>query len=294
MRAMFDPKGILVAMVTPMDENEKINEAELRNQVNRMVNAGVHGLFCLGTTGEFYALDMEEKIEVIRIVVEENRGRLPVCAGTGCITTKDTIYLSKKAQELGVDAISVITPYFVAVSQDELYDHYRRIAESVDLPIIIYNIPPRTGVHINYKTVSKLSRIPNIIGIKDSSGNFDNILRYIEETDDNFRVLSGTDSLILWTLMAGGTGGISGLANLFPERISSIYEHWKKGNIEEARKAQDSIRPIRDVVSLGNPTSVVKRTMNLMGYPVGPAREPVSGMNEKLDEEIKRVLELYK
>lgn len=291
---MFDPKGILVAMVTPMDENEKINEAELRNQVNRMVNAGVHGLFCLGTTGEFYALDMEEKIEVIRIVVEENRGRLPVCAGTGCITTKDTIYLSKKAQELGVDAISVITPYFVAVSQDELYDHYRRIAESVDLPIIIYNIPPRTGVHINYKTVSKLSRIPNIIGIKDSSGNFDNILRYIEETDDNFRVLSGTDSLILWTLMAGGTGGISGLANLFPERISSIYEHWKKGNIEEARKAQDSIRPIRDVVSLGNPTSVVKRTMNLMGYPVGPAREPVSGMNEKLDEEIKRVLELYK
>lgn len=291
---MYEPKGIIVAMVTPMTADEKINEKELRNQVNRMVDGGIHGLFCLGTNGEFYALDMEEKLEVIRIVLDENRGRLPVCAGTGCITTKDTIYLSRKAQELGVDAVSIITPYFVSVSQEELYNHYKEIAESVNIPIIIYNIPARTGVHIDYKTVARLSLIPNIIGIKDSSGNFDNILRYIEETGDHFKVLCGSDSLILWTLMAGGAGAISGLANLFPERVSSIYEFWCQGNIEEAKKVQYSLRPIRDTLKLANPNSVVKRAMNLLGYEVGPARSPVSGMNEKLDEELKKVLALYK
>jgi len=292
---MYRPEGILAAMATPMTEDEKINEKELRNQVNRMIKAGVHGLFCLGTNGEFYALSMEEKLEVIRIVVDENKGRLPVCAGTGCITTAETIYLSRKAQELGVDAVSIISPYFVAVSQDELYNHYKEIAESIDIPIILYNIPMRTGVNFDYKTVARLSKIPNIVGIKDSSGNFDNILRYIESTNkDEFIVLSGNDSLILWTLMAGGTGGISGIANLFPELVASIYELWKAGKFDEARKAQDRLRPIRDTLKLGNPNSVVKRAMNLLGYPVGPARKPVSGDPEKLDPALKEAIKLYK
>lgn len=291
---MYKPEGILAAMVTPMTEDEVINEKELRSQVNRMVDAGIHSLFCLGTNGEFYALNKDEKVEVMRIVVDECRGRIPVCAGTGCITTKETIELSRKAKETGVDAVSIITPYFAAVSQDELIKHYTSIAESVDIPIILYNIPARTGVNIDYKTVSKLSRIANIVAAKDSSGNFDNILRYIEETDKDFSVLSGNDSLILWTLAAGGCGGIAGTANLFPELLVSIYELWKCGRFEEAKKAQDSLRPIRDTLKLANPNSVVKRAMNLLGYPVGPARSPVSGDGEKLDKELLKVLELYK
>jgi 4-hydroxy-tetrahydrodipicolinate synthase len=291
---MYEPTGIIVAMVTPMTPDEEINEKELRRQVNRMIDADVHGLFCLGTNGEFYALSMEEKLEVIRIVLDENKGRLPVCAGTGCITTKDTIYLSQKAQELGVDALSIITPYFVSISQEELFNHYKQIAGAIDIPIIIYNIPARTGIHIDSRTVAKLSLIPNIIGIKDSSGNFNNILRYIEETGEHFKVLSGNDSLILWTLIAGGSGAISGIANLFPERLSSIYGLWRQGNIEKAKKVQHSIRPIRDTLKLANPNSVVKRAMNLLGYEVGPARSPVSGIDEKLDEELNKVLALYK
>ncbi len=290
---MYRPYGVLPALATPMTEDEKINEKELRNQVNRMIAAGVHGIFCLGTNGEFYALTMEEKKEVIRIVLDENRGRLPICAGTGCITTRETIELTQKAKDLGVDAVSIITPYFVAVSQEELYDHYRIIARSVDVPIILYNIPSRTGVSLSCDTVYKLSQISNIIGIKDSSGNFDNILGYIEQTDEDFAVISGTDSLILWTLMAGGKAGVSGLANIIPERIAAIYELWKKGDQKGAEKAQSSIRPLRDCLSFGNPNSVVKRAMNLMGYPVGPARGPVPGTDGRNDEEILRVVKLY-
>lgn len=291
---MFIPKGIISAIVTPMTPDEKINEQELRSQVNRMIQAGVHGLFCLGTNGEFYALSFEEKLEVIKIVVSENNGRLPVYAGTGCVTTRNTIHLSQKAEELGVSALSVITPYFAALSQDEIYNHYKEVASAVTLPIILYNIPMRTGNSIDYHTLLRLIEIKNIVGIKDSSGNFDNMLRYIEESKGSVAVLSGNDSLILSALMAGGTGAISGIANLFPEILVSIYQLWEKGDIAAAQKVQASLRPIRDTLKLGNPNSVVKRAMNFLGYNAGPARRPAVSISEKADEQIKKALAHYK
>lgn len=281
-------------MVTPMKDDETVNEQELRNQVNRLIAAGVHGLFCLGTNGEFYALSLEEKLAVIAAVVDETRGRLPVYAGTGCVTTQDTVRLSQQAKDLGVDALSIVTPYFVAVSQEELVNHYREIAESVNIPIVLYNIPVRTGNSIDHKTLAKLTRYRNIVGIKDSSGNFDTILRYIEETDGSVAVLSGNDSLILSALMAGGAGGISGVANLFPETLVKIYSLWKEGRIDEAKQVQSSLRPIRDTFRLGNPNSIVKRAMTLLGHNVGPARRPTDGGGGKLDEEILRALAFYK
>jgi 4-hydroxy-tetrahydrodipicolinate synthase len=290
---MYEAKGIFAAMVTPMNEDETINEQELRNQVNRMIQAGINQLFCLGTNGEFYALDRPEKERVMEIVVDECRGRVPVCAGTGCVTTRETVALSKRAQEIGVDAISVITPYFVAISHKELCQHYEKLAANVDIPIILYNIPMRTGVNIDYKTVAQLSKIENIVGVKDSSGSFDNILKYIESTSDGFSVLSGNDSLVLWTLLAGGKGGISGIANLFPEKLAKIYALWGSGDIEEAKKVQTSLRPIRDTLALANPNSVTKLAMNLLGYPVGPARSPVTGDRQLLDDTLRRTLALY-
>jgi 4-hydroxy-tetrahydrodipicolinate synthase len=291
---MFKPKGIITPVITPMTEDEKINEKELRNQINRLINSGVEGVFCLGTNGEFYALTSEEKLAVIKITVDENRGRVPVYAGAGCVTTGETIDLSQKAKELGVDALSIISPYFAAVSQDDIYNHYSQIAEAVDLPIILYNIPARTGNNIGYQTVKKLAKYPNIIGIKDSSGNFDNTLRYIENTDARLAVLAGNDSLILWTLLAGGCGAIAGTSNLFPELVVSIYKLWETGKIEEANAQQQKLRPFRDVMAMGNPNSVVKRAMNLMGYPVGPARRPTTCSSSKIDEALIKVLELYK
>ncbi len=280
--------GIISAMVTPMFEDGTINETELKNQINRQIESGANGIFCLGTNGEAYILNKEEKIRVMELFVEEAKGRVPVYAGTGCIGTKDTIELSLKAQEIGVDVLSVISPYFAAISQKELYEHYAALAKSVNLPIVLYNMPARTGNNIDYITVSKLAEnFKNIIGIKDSSGNFDNILRYIENTDkESFSVLSGNDSLILWTLVAGGKGGITAVANILPEIMVSIYKYWSEGDFDKARKAQDSIRPIRDCFKYGNPNSIVKRATNLIGQPVGPCRRPFGIISEEADNAI--------
>lgn len=291
---MFKPQGIITPILTPLTETEKFNEKEMRNQINRLIKAGVSGIFALGTNGEFYAFSQEEKIEIIKVAVDEVNGRVPVYAGTGCITTQETIELSKIAKSLGVDVLSVISPYFTNISQDDLYRHYSSIAEAVDLPILLYNIPARTGNNIAYTTVKKLAKYENIIGIKDSSGNFDNTLKYIENTDPRLNVLAGSDSLILWTLMAGGTGAISGCSNVFPELMVSIYKLWSEGKIEEANEAQKKIRPFRNVMQMGNPNSVVKRAVNLLGYPVGPAREPSNCNNPEIDAALLEVFKLYK
>ena len=225
---MFQPRGIIAPLVTPFTQDDHIHRVELKKQVNRLINAGVNGIFALGTTGEFYALSEKEKLEVLETVIDETHGRVPVYAGSGCISTSETIALSKKAQELGADALTLISPYYVAVSQEDIFIHFKEIAESIDAPILLYNIPARTGNNIEYTTVKKLcSSCRNIVGIKDSSGNFDNTLRYIEDTDERLAVLSGNDSLILWTLLAGGRGAVAGTVNVFPELVVSIYNAWE-------------------------------------------------------------------
>ena len=283
-------KGIIPPIVTPMNEDESVNEKELRNQVNRQIKGGIHGLFPFGTNGEGYILNEKEKEEVLSIVIDETKGRVPVYAGTGCISTKDTIRQSQMAESLGADVLSIITPSFAAASQNELYDHYKAVAEAVDMPIVLYNIPARTGNALAPATVAKLSKIPNIVGAKDSSGNFDNMLQYIEQTRDSkdFAVLSGNDSLILWNLLAGGTGGIAGCANVFPE--ASIYNYFAAGDLENARKAQDSIRSFRGCFKYGNPNTIVKTAVNLLGYPVGKCRAPFNQVPEEGIEALKKVL----
>lgn len=285
-------KGIIPPIVTPMNEDESINGQELRNQVNRQIKGGVHGLFPFGTNGEGYILNEKEKEEVLSIVIDETKGRVPVYAGTGCISTKDTIRQSQMAKSLGADVLSIITPSFAAASQNELYEHYKAVAEAVDMPIVLYNIPARTGNALAPATVARLSRIENIVGAKDSSGNFDNMLQYIEQTRErgDFAVLSGNDSLILWNLLAGGTGGIAGCANVFPEVMASIYNYFVAGDLENARKAQDSIRSFRGCFKYGNPNTIVKTAVKLLGYPVGKCRAPFNQVPEEGIEALKKVL----
>lgn len=286
-------KGVIVPLLTPMNADETINEKELRNQVNHQIESGIHALFPLGTNGEAYILSREEKEQVLKIVVDEAKGRVPVYGGTGCVSTKETIELSLKAKEIGIDVLSIITPSFAAASQDELYEHYKEVAEAVDLPIVLYNIPARTGNALAPATVEKLSKIPNIVGVKDSSGNFDNMLQYIEKTRyrKDFAVLSGNDSLILWCLLAGGRGGIAGCANVFPSTMASIYDTFIAGNLEKAREIQDSIRSFRDCFKFGNPNTIVKTAVSLLGYPVGKCRKPFCQVPEAGIEAIKKVLE---
>lgn len=279
---MKEIKGIIVPILTPMHEDETVNYEELVNQIERLIAAGVHGIFVFGTNGEGYILDEEEKAEIIRVAVKTVNGRVPVYAGTGCVSTRDTIRMSQKAKELGADVLSIITPSFAAASQEELIRHYETVANAVDMPILLYNIPARTGNALAPATVQKLSQVANIVGAKDSSGNFDNILQYIEKTrggDKPFTVLSGNDSLILWTLLAGGQGAIAGCANVFPHTMVSIYEKFIAGDLEGARKAQDSIRPFRDIFKFGNPNTIVKTAVKELGYPVGLCRAPFNSLS---------------
>lgn len=287
-------KGIIPPILTPMNADETVNLVELRNQIERMLEGGVHGIFPVGTNGEGYILSEEEKIEVLRATIEQVNGRVPVYAGTGCISTRDTIRMSKKAEELGADVLSIITPSFALASQKELYDHYVEVAKNVNIPIVLYNIPARTGNKLLPETVAKLAKdVDNIMGAKDSSGDWDNLLAYINLTKDldkDFRVLSGNDSLILPCLEAGGAGGIAGCANVYPHVMASIYDLFKEGKLEEAKTAQDSIASFRAVFKYGNPNTVVKKAVSLLGYPVGDCRRPFNYLVEEGVEELKKVL----
>ena len=285
-------KGIIAAMVTSMHDDESLNIEEIKNQVNRQIAAGVDGVFCLGTNGEAYILSEDEKLRIIETVVKTADGRVPVYAGTGMPGTADTIRLSRKAKELGVDVLSVISPCFAAISQDEIYNHYAELASAVDLPVVMYNMPARTGNNINPDTVARLSKVPGIVGVKDSSGNFDNMKQYIELTDpETFSVLSGNDALILWNLLAGGSGGITAVANIYPEVMVSIYHHFLAGDLEAAKKAQDSIRPIRNCFKFGNPNTVTKTAARLAGNPVGPCRRPFCSLSDAAVAKIKETVE---
>jgi 4-hydroxy-tetrahydrodipicolinate synthase len=288
---MSEIHGLMPAIITPMNDDETVHVEMLREQVRRQLAAGAHGIFCLGTNGEFYSLTHEEKHAVMETVVDEVKGLRPVVAGVGCITTRETVVLAREVERIGVDAISVIVPYFVGVSQDQLYRHYRRVAESVSIPLLIYNIPMRTGNNIELDTVGRLAEVENIIGIKDSTGMIESVQQLIRETDDDFSVFVGTDSLILDTLVAGGAGAVSGCANVFPEIMVRIYDSWRAGDIADARRVQGMVDPIRSTFKLGNPNSIVKRAVNLLGYPVGPAREPVNIDSPDIDAAIKKALE---
>ena len=293
MKTAADIKGIICAMVTPMRADESVNLAGVRRQTRHQIDAGVHGVFCLGTNGEGYILSHKEKLEVAQAMIDENAGRLLVYVGTGCVSTRETVELSREAERLGADVLSVVCPYFAAASQEELYRHFAEVASSVSIPVLLYNIPMRTGVNLSVDTVKRLAQIPNIVGIKDSSGNFDQILQYIEKTPKDFIVLSGNYSLALWTLQAGGKGGICGIANLFPRIMVSIYESFLKGDFASARRASDSIRPIRDCFKLGNPNSIVKLAANLLGQDVGPCRKPFYTDDPEVRQKVLQVLDTY-
>lgn len=288
-------KGIITPILTPMNSDETVNTKELRRQIDRLIDGGVHGIFPFGTNGEGYILDESEKVEVLEATIDQVKGRVPVYAGSGCISTRDTIRMSKKAEKLGADVLSIITPSFAVASQKELYDHYVEVAKHVDTPIVLYNIPARTGNKLLPETVAKLAKdVDIIIGAKDSSGDWENLKAYIHQTrelDKKFYVLSGNDSLILPSLKEGGVGGIAGCSNVYPEVLSSIYRFFCAGDLDKAEKAQDSIASFRAVFQYGNPNTVVKKAVAMLGYPVGQCRRPFHYLCEEGEEALKKVLE---
>ena len=287
-------KGIIPPIITPFNEDESINVPELRAQVNRLIAGGVHALFPFGTNGEGYILNGEEKKLVLETVIEETNGRVPVYAGTGCISTRETIQQSKMAKDMGADVLSIITPSFALASQKELYDHYVAVAKEVNIPIILYNIPPRTGNKLLPETVQALCRdVDVIVGAKDSSGDIENLKAYIRLTrdlDKDVRILAGNDGAILTCLKEGGAGGIAGRANIWPATVASIYDRFIAGDLEGAQAAQDAIAILQQTFKYGNPNTIIKTAVALQGRNVGKCRAPFNYVPEEGLEAIKKVL----
>ena len=286
----FEAKGIIPAIVTPFTKDKQVNEKVLRELINYLINNGVHGIFILGSQGEFYALEKQEKKRIMEIVVSEVRSRVPVYVGTGTITTRESIVLSKMAEEIGASAVSVITPYFISPSEVELYEHYVAIAKSINLPIVLYNNRGRTGVNLSANLVARLSQIDNIVGIKDSSGALTLTTEYIRSTGDNFSVLAGRDTLILASLLYGGKGAVAASANVAPKLAVSIYEFFIQNKFEEAKNAQMMLVPLRIAFGLGSFPVVIKDALKLIGFDAGPCRCPVKSLDGKRKEELKEVL----
>jgi 4-hydroxy-tetrahydrodipicolinate synthase len=270
-------RGIIPPVATPMQANEDLDLPRLKWFIDHLIASGVHGIFVLGTNSEFYALDEKEKQQVIATAVEHVRGRVPVYAGTGAETTREAVRLTQMAEKEKVDGVSIITPYFISPSQQEIHDHYRRIAEHTELPVILYNNPGTCGgVKIEPDTVARLAKIPNIQGIKDSSGDLQNTNEMMRAVPDSFSVLMGRDTLIFPALMFGAKGAVPATGNIAPKLLVEIYEAFVRGDIEGSKAAQLRLNPIRLSLTLGTAPGGVKAALQLLGMPIGPCRSPVA------------------
>ncbi len=285
--------GIIPPVVTPMTADQELDLHGLRKHIDFMLSKGVHGIFVLGTTGEFYALDEREKQEVTAAAVAHCKGRTPVYVGTGAETTREVVRITKMAEKEGADGVSVIAPYFIKPSQAELVDHFKRVAESTKLPVVLYNNPATCGgLSIEPETCAKLAEVPNIIGIKDSSGDLQNTIEIIRSTPrDRFAVLNGRDTLILAALQFGAQGAIPASCNIAPDLCVGIYEAFAKGDIEAAKSLQSRLHPIRMAMTLGTGNSAVKEAMGVLGRPAGPSRSPLSAFSDEKKAKLKAILE---
>ena len=287
----FVPTGIIPPIITQLTDNGEVNYEVLRQMVNHLIENGVHGLFPMGTTGEFYAFDNETYRKILETVIDETAGRVPVYGGANHITTRGVIELVKICEEVGVDAVSVLTPMFVSQTQDELYAYYKEIAENTSLPIILYNNKPKTNVTIEPATVARLADIDNIVAVKDSTGDMTNAAEYIRLTrDKDFSVLMGRDTLIYAGLCYGATGAIASCANVAPRIAADIYDKYVAGDLAGALDAQYTLAPLRIACSMGTFPAVIKEGLVQEGIPVGKCLSPIGELTAEEKEKLHKVL----
>jgi 4-hydroxy-tetrahydrodipicolinate synthase len=273
---MFKPEGILPALVTPFtDDGKTVDEERLRILVNHCLELGVHGVVPCGTTGEFINLTMEEKKRVIKIVVDEVNGRVPVVAGTGASGTAEALEITKYAKDAGATAALIVTPFYLKPADRGIYEHYNTIASTVDLPIILYNIPQCTGLPLPWQMVEDLAQIPNIVGVKDSSGQLSFILAVLEKVRDKINVLCGHDEVVVAALAAGCSGAILASANIIPDVWIQIYNYVKNGELQKARELQYKVQKIARIIA-GSGAVGTKAALNMLKIKVGPPRQPLS------------------
>ncbi|MGE3804758.1 MAG: 4-hydroxy-tetrahydrodipicolinate synthase [Gemmataceae bacterium] len=283
--------GIIPPVATPMQANEDLDLPRLKSFLDELIAAGCHAVFVLGTNSEFYALDEHEKQQVIATAVTHVNKRVPVYAGTGAESTREAVRLTKMAEKEGVDGVSVITPYFVLPSQQEIFDHYRKVAESTKLPVVLYNNPGTCGgVKIDPPTVGRLAEIPNILGAKDSSGDLQNTIEYIRHVPERFAVMMGRDTLIYSGLVVGAKGAVPATGNFAPKLLVEIYESFVHGDHAASQAAQQRLHPARMALTLGTAPGGVKAALDELGRSIGPSRSPVAALTGDKKEKMRAAL----
>ena len=290
---MFLPEGIVIPVITPVDENGRFNEPVYRQLIDFWADSGIDGVFPFGTTGEFYAFSDEDYRHILEVTKDAVRGRMAIYAGANHITTAGAIRIAKIAEEIGVDALSVLTPMFISQTQEELKHYYRSIAEATSLPIIIYNNKPKTNVTVEPKTVAELAQIPNIVGVKDSTGDMTNTEEYLRLTApyrDHFNVMMGRDTLIYAGLHYGCSGAVASCANVAPRVVADIYDKYMDGDWNGALEAQYRLAPLRIACAMGTFPEVIKEGLTLQGIPVGKCLEPIGELTAAEKDKLRQVL----
>ncbi|NTE45125.1 dihydrodipicolinate synthase family protein [Agrobacterium pusense] len=288
-------KQAFVALVTCFNEDETINYEATRAQVRRQVAAG-NNIMCAGTNGDFTALTYDEKIRLTEEVVDEVAGRARVIVNAGMPATFETLQLARSFDRIGVDGIAVITPFFIACTQDGLIRHFSTVADAVDTPVYLYDVPARTQNHIEPETARKLATHGNIAGIKDSGGAQQTLEAYLRVAKDvpGFEVYSGPDHLVLWSLQNGAAGCISGLGNALPDVLAGILDAFNAGDIAEAERQQAIYAAFRtDLYALGFAPAMVKRSLYLQDPSVGASRQPALLPDPDQDDRIIDILRRY-
>ena len=274
----FKLRGVVTALVTPFTQQGEVDEESLHEIVQFQLKNGVNGFYPLGTTGMGPAMEMSERKRVAEIVVEETNGRVPVIVQIGASDSMASLELARHAEKIGADAVASLTPFYYHPGEEAIIEYYEKISRTTNLPLFVYNIPPNTGFNVDPKLLERLSRIPKIVGIKDSSGDFNQLLDYLRTVPDEFNVITGTDSYLFSALCAGIHGGVSAVANSFPEHVVAMYEAYKAKDLERGKIAQIKVRTIRNALSTP-PLAPILEILKMRGLKSGYVRLPLRSMH---------------
>lgn len=293
---MSKVSGVYTAMITPFNKEGLLDEEGFRHNIRYQIDSGINGITPLGTTGEAPTLSAAEKEKIIRIAREETINDIPLMIGTGSYATAQTIENTRQAKNLGADSALIVTPYYNKPTQNGLYQHFKAIAEAVDIPIIVYNIQSRTGQNLQTETLKKLAEIPNIVGVKEGSGNLTQICEVIEVIGrfrPEFSVMSADDALTLPLMMMGGDGVISVVSNLIPNDIAALVRAAQNQEYSQAKELHYQLMPLIRAIFIETNPIPIKAAMNLSAMPAGNCRLPLCNLSPENEQIVKTVLQKF-
>ena len=287
----WELRGTFTAMMTPFKRDGKIDEEGIRRLVKIQLDRGINGLVPCATTGEAAVLSHDEKLLLVKTMVDASNGKVPVIAGGGTNNTAETVTLAKEFADIGVDGLLLVVPYYNRPTQEGLFQHFKTVAQSTDLPIVLYNIPGRTASNLDVQTVQRLSQVKGIVGLKESSGNFGQIIRLIRDVGGKISIVSGDDPFALPIIALGGRGVISVASNLVPGEMSKLVNAALYGDFEQARQVHYRLLPLFDVLLVETNPAPLKMAMSILGLSTNLVRLPLVPVSDQTTQKIKTILE---